>query len=298
MSTNIAPTAVPESTATPTHAPTATLSAYYYIELGIAYRHREYHDRAIASFNKAIELDPSNARAYYNQGVAYSDKEDYDRAIANFNKAIELNPNNADAYHLRGLTYVRQKDHNNAIADLNMAIKLNPNNADFNEGISFVYRSRALAYLRREDYDKAIADYDRLIELDPSNADAYMGRGLAYQGEKDYDRAIDSFNKVIELDPSDDLHKSAKESLLDLTLSAWDCDLIGDKAKDLSRRRVAGTTRSIILKMYNLKETFRFDNLVECSGEARLSVGPDRQNIIVYVEKDEDGDIFTGYRLE
>ena len=62
-------------------------------------------DRAIEDFNKAIDLKPDYAKAYYNRGIAYGDKGDFDRAIEDFNKAIDLNPDYAKAYYSRGIAY-------------------------------------------------------------------------------------------------------------------------------------------------------------------------------------------------
>ena len=47
--------------------------------------------------DKAIELNPHYAWAYYNRGHAHVCKAEYDETIADFTKAIELDPNYADA---------------------------------------------------------------------------------------------------------------------------------------------------------------------------------------------------------
>lgn len=43
------------------------------------------------------------ASAYFYHGNAYAEKEDFDKAIADFDKAIELKPNDNDIYHNRAL---------------------------------------------------------------------------------------------------------------------------------------------------------------------------------------------------
>jgi Flp pilus assembly protein TadD len=47
-------------------------------------------DGAIADFNRAIELDPKQPRAYMNRGFAKPAKGDHDGAIADYNRALEL----------------------------------------------------------------------------------------------------------------------------------------------------------------------------------------------------------------
>jgi len=86
------------------------------------------HYGAIADYNKAIEIDPNYASAYYNRGISKSNLKDYYGAIADYNKAIELDY--TDAYHNRGISKAHLKDYYGAIADFSKTIELDPNNAD------------------------------------------------------------------------------------------------------------------------------------------------------------------------
>ena len=87
--------------------------------------HKGDYDRAIADFDRAIQLKPDDAVAYANRGWAYDDKGDYDRAIADFDRAIQLKPDYADAYAGRGWAYAKG-DYDRAIADYDRAIQLKP----------------------------------------------------------------------------------------------------------------------------------------------------------------------------
>jgi len=51
-----------------------------------------------------------NAQDYYNRGNAYYNKGNYDQAISDHNKAIEINPKYAKAYYNRGATYGKKDD--------------------------------------------------------------------------------------------------------------------------------------------------------------------------------------------
>ena len=44
------------------------------------------------AFSEAIRLDPAYANAYCNRGTVYFTQGDLPRALADFNKAIELEP--------------------------------------------------------------------------------------------------------------------------------------------------------------------------------------------------------------
>ncbi|MBM3150059.1 MAG: tetratricopeptide repeat protein, partial [Chloroflexi bacterium] len=50
-------------------------------------------DLAISDFNKAIELRPNYALAYFNRGITLQLKGDTMAAIADYNKAIQLSDN-------------------------------------------------------------------------------------------------------------------------------------------------------------------------------------------------------------
>src|SRR5262245_51729587 len=86
--------------------------AYANRAIAYAYRfgHRPDYDRALADFDKAIQLKPDYADAYNNRGEAYLDKGDKERAFADFDKAIQLKPDYADAYNNRGKAYFYKGD--------------------------------------------------------------------------------------------------------------------------------------------------------------------------------------------
>lgn len=60
------------------------------------------YDEAIASYTKAIELDPTNPVYYSNRAAAYSSKASHDEAVLDAEKAIEVDPAFVKAYHRLG----------------------------------------------------------------------------------------------------------------------------------------------------------------------------------------------------
>lgn len=51
-------------------------------------------NEAIMRWERIIEMDPKNSKAYNNLGVAYEAKGDLDKAMTAYKKALELEPNN------------------------------------------------------------------------------------------------------------------------------------------------------------------------------------------------------------
>ena len=171
------------------------LHSFYiaYNNRGNVYSNLDKYQKALADYNKAIEMYPERVLAYNNRGNAYSELEKYQEAIADFDKAIELKPA-SDLHNNRGNVYSKIEENENAIADYNKAIELDPYYAS-------AYNNRGNVYLRLEKYQRAIADFDKAIELRPDIALLYNNRGNVYSKIEENKNAIADYNKAIELDP-------------------------------------------------------------------------------------------------
>jgi Flp pilus assembly protein TadD len=64
------------------------------IEFGIAVAQRGLWREAIYRWQRAAEIDPTYAAAHNNLAIAYEHEGDLDKARASYEKAIELEPNN------------------------------------------------------------------------------------------------------------------------------------------------------------------------------------------------------------
>ena len=70
----------------------------------------KYPKEAIEYFNKAIELNPSYAEAYFWRGSAKYALNDISGQTEDLNKAIEINPKYADAYYFKGLIKIELRN--------------------------------------------------------------------------------------------------------------------------------------------------------------------------------------------
>ena len=59
----------------------------------MAYYYKGEYDKAIADCNKAIELDPELALAYFDRGFAYMELGEKEKALSDFEQCIEVSKN-------------------------------------------------------------------------------------------------------------------------------------------------------------------------------------------------------------
>ena len=77
-------------------------------------------DAAISAYTQVISLAPDSDFAsvgYNNRGLTYLQRGDDDRALADFNKAIELKSDNPVPRYYRGIMYLRLEEWDKARED-------------------------------------------------------------------------------------------------------------------------------------------------------------------------------------
>jgi Flp pilus assembly protein TadD len=149
---------------------------------------------------------------YYSAKNAF-EEGDNARAIEDLNRAIELKPAFASAYYLRGkvLTaegrreeahddYLRSAEQYRVAGEYNRAITA------FNQALEMDERSipallgRASTFLAKGENIAAITDYENVINLDNRNFDGYFGLGKARFEQGYYDKAIKHFRDARSID--------------------------------------------------------------------------------------------------
>jgi tetratricopeptide (TPR) repeat protein len=163
--------------------------------LGVGFLNIRQYDKACASFNRAISIEPNFIEAYFNLAKALNSLEKYEEAISNYSMSISLNSNYADAYNNRGVVYLKNlKEPEKALSDFKIYLKIIPNawNGFYNT---------AQCYSELEEYEEAIKNYDRALELNPDNADIYFTRGVTYYELEEYEEAIKNYDRALELNP-------------------------------------------------------------------------------------------------
>lgn len=168
-----------------------------YLERGQAHAALNDWERAIADFDRAIELEPDLAEAYHRRGLAYAARQDLDRARADLDEAVRRAPNQAEAWLDRGRLHYRQKNYSQALADLEQACRCDPRHVRAIQALAWLWAVCPEDQFR--DGQKAL-DYVGRAEALGFGGDAVTlsARAAAHAELGDFDRAVHYQNQVLE----------------------------------------------------------------------------------------------------
>ncbi len=152
------------------------------------------YKEAIASFDKALKIQPDDHHAWSSRGNALIELERYEEAIASHDKALEIKPNYYWAWNSRGRALSALQRYKEAIASHDEALKIQPR-----DYWSWTSRGRALSKLER--YEEAIDSYGKALKVQPDYYWALTSRGRALSELKRYEEAIDSYDKALKVQP-------------------------------------------------------------------------------------------------
>ncbi|KAF8905462.1 hypothetical protein CPB84DRAFT_1771480 [Gymnopilus junonius] len=167
------PQASSASTSTQPTGPTADdkVQAEKFKQTGNAQMSSKNYDAAIESYNKAVELDPTNPVYYSNRAAAHSSKGDHLSAVGDAEKAISVDPNFVKAYHRLGHAQYSLGDFKAAASAFERGLKLEPANANLKSGL--------------QNAKVRITDSDTTEPRAPSPASAGAGAGAGLGGMAD-----------------------------------------------------------------------------------------------------------------
>ena len=123
-------------------------------------------------------------------------QKDYESAINYYNKAINLNPSDAILYFERGQLLSKMKNYKNAENDLIIASSLNENLVASNVNLML-----GKIYYQLGERDKSIAFIDKELTINANNKEALLWQIRSYSEAGEYDFAEDYAEKLIEVDP-------------------------------------------------------------------------------------------------
>ena len=165
-------------------------------------------DRAIANFERALELRPDDVAAWVWLGNTLFQSAIYDRARAAFERAIELHGDSASAHLGLGRVALAERRHDDAVTALTRALELSPGSTIAHYPLAQAYRGLGQVEQAQQHLDlrgeTEAYPYDPLMDEirtrfgSPSVMTERGGNAFA-QG--DFARAVAEFRKLAEVAP-------------------------------------------------------------------------------------------------
>jgi len=146
-------------------------------------------------------------QTWLRQANSLMQRGQYDEAIATYNKALQINPNSAEAYIQRGVAYHRkgdlgaaQRDNDRAIELLQSAIRGNggQSTAQINDKMASAYNNRSHVYFNLDNYQQAESDARQSITLQPRLLRAFTNLGNALHQQGQTREALQEYTRVIQ----------------------------------------------------------------------------------------------------
>lgn len=170
-------------------------------------------EAAIEILNRAVELDPDLADAYFHLGIAYAlietrdaalvqqtvtpapepgekkpkeknSEKAFEKAVAAYKKRIDANENDHLAYFNLGRAYNKLNEDEDAAKALRQAVKLNPDDTEYQTELGSIL-------IKLAQYREAIPPLKKAVDLDPENSRAINLLEDAEAGRKRVDFVTD-----------------------------------------------------------------------------------------------------------
>lgn len=215
-------------------------------ELGLAYVIKGRYEQALAKLNKAIKLNPDNAKAYLYIAELYRRLKENERADDYFKRALEVDAEDSSINNNYGAFLCANKKYDEAFKYLKIAL-LNPVYPDRGE----VYENIGVCAEDKGNIKVARENYIQAISLKPN-----LGTSLLAVAQLDFDaQNIKSAGKYLGY-----YNRVAKKT----SQSLWLGILIANKKKD--KKTIESLSWSLNRKFPNAKETKMLKRL-RASGE-------------------------------
>lgn len=171
-------------------------SADLHAEKAKAYSRLDMFDECDIEAEKALNINPRNAKANHYKGNVISQSKAFERAEEFYKKAIEYDSEFYISYTSLGNIEASRGNYDKAIEYYKVGIK--------GKDADYAYAGLGSLYVDRQEYEEAIKNLDQAILFNPEYAHAYNILGIAYDELNNYAKALENYSLAIEKDPKFD----------------------------------------------------------------------------------------------
>jgi len=155
-----------------------------WLNIGIVQSKLGLNGKALAAYERAVEIDPTNAKAYEGAGLIYLDAEAQDTAQQMLRRAVDIDGSLWRAHNGLGVIADLEGRYEDAIEQYEMGLAVRPDSAMLRSNIGY---SRYLS----GDLGGAESDFIEAISLDRRYTTAWKNLGLVYARTGRYRDALE-----------------------------------------------------------------------------------------------------------
>ncbi|MFW6410200.1 MAG: tetratricopeptide repeat protein, partial [Halanaerobiales bacterium] len=161
----------------------------FYSDLGKAYRGAGQTEKAIQTYEKAIDKD-GTADDFENLGSLYKRKGEWENSISNYQQAIELNSDSSSLYLNIGEVFLELEEYEEAISHFRKGLDLNP---DFTN----LRYQLGKSYFLNQDLDKAQETLQKVIEDKNNMYNAFYYLGEIHRERDELEQAVYNYEQAL-----------------------------------------------------------------------------------------------------
>jgi tetratricopeptide (TPR) repeat protein len=163
---------------------------FAHMTLGYVYLQMRKYEKAIASGERAVELQPNGALVHMLLGATLKFAGHVDEGIAYIKQGIRLNPFPAYYYYYHlGRSYIQKGQYEDALVEFKKARQRAPD-------AGHLHFSLAVAYVLLDREKEARASAAKGLEFYPDISLAYVSKLIKYKNQANSKRTIDALRKA------------------------------------------------------------------------------------------------------
>jgi tetratricopeptide (TPR) repeat protein len=238
--------------------------------IGVANRELNDMPDALAAFEKAELIDPSNGAVLSSLCDAYLALNRLDDAQKIANRSITLHPNDSFGYLAMGTVLLDKGQFDEGRKYIQKALSIDPKDMR-----SLLIMGRSYMSDKKPNYDLALQQFELILAQDPKNVDALHAKAEALAGKNDVAGAVAVLQQVVTMNPNS---VEAEDDIAELYLSKH----LDDQARQqfaLASKDHPKATEPYVLEAEYDQEQKRYTQAAT-EFEQALAIAPDDSRIL------------------
>jgi len=170
---------------------------YRMFDAAVQLSDKKQYDVAVPAWEKAVSLDPDDARAHNNLGIALAGAGKMSAAVEEYRKSLALNAHSSQTENNLGSALAEEGNLEEARQHFETALGINPDNASAEVNLGNALSAEG------GHTQEAIELLTKGLETAPNSPDGQNGLGVALAHEGNLEEATPHLLKAVELAPQD-----------------------------------------------------------------------------------------------